>query len=74
MGTHTIVTEAVHRVALKALPGVNIQQLIYDEIRKAIEDERERCAKVAEDFKNIGGNAVSRQYCDSIAECIRRGT
>jgi len=39
--------------------------------RQAISAERERCAKVAEDFRTLGGNRLTREYCQNIAEAIR---
>lgn len=41
---------------------------------RAVADERERCAKIAEDFKKLGGNQYSDTRSDGIAAAIRKDT
>ena len=67
---HTKVVEIVHRIALAALPGVDLKQLIYDELRKALEEEREFCAKVCEEVSQ-NWSANNDEYKDIALLCAK---
>lgn len=40
-------------------------------VEAVIAFERERCAGIAESFKTLGGNQLTREYCQNIAQAIR---